>query len=83
MYRTYTKMLDLGATPTEEILEETYKAHKPENLRDAIVTLLLHKYAMKKLRSGFIDSPGTYRLKLTVKFPIMFWHKVHYKIERL
>jgi hypothetical protein len=81
--RTYVKELVVSDVPTLEDLENTYKAYQPENKKDAFVTYLLHRKALRWLRSGFINKPGIYKISMTVKFPIMFWHKIHYRIERL
>jgi len=82
-YKTYSKELVLSDVPTKEILEETYKKYKFEGPIDFLVTTHLHYFALRKLKNGFIDRPGTYKLSVTVKLPIMFWHKIHTKIEQL
>lgn len=82
--RKFTKSLIIrDPNPNVESLNEAYGKYKPDNPIDFVVTGMLHRFAMRMLRSGFIDSPGEYRMSMTVKFPIMFWHTVHYKIERL
>lgn len=82
--RIFTKTLIIrDPNPSIESLNETYEKYKPDNPVDVIVTALLHRFAKKKLRSGFIDGPGQYKMSITVRFPIMFWHNIHYKIERL
>lgn len=84
IYRNYTKELIIrDEAPTVESLTETYKNYKPEGVKDFLVTTYLHRFALAKVKSGFIDGPGIYRMTITVKFPMMFWHNIHTKIVKL
>ena len=77
------KELHLETVPTKAQLQTTFNEHKFEGPKDFIVTSLAHRAAKMFLKSGAIDSPGTYLISVRIKLPIMFWHKVRYNIRKL
>ena len=81
--RTFTKKVHFKSKPTAEIANTLYEEYEPENLQDRLVTAFFHRYLLQKIKSGFVKKPGTYKMSCTVSFPIMFWHRIYFEIERL
>ena len=81
--RTFTKKVHFKSQPTAEIADILYEEYEPENLYDRLVTAYFHRYLKRNIKSGFVNRPGTYKMSCTVSFPIMFWHQIYNKIERL
>lgn len=81
--KSYSKTLILTNEPSLEVIDEAYLKHKTEGVLEPILMPLFHRKARSWFKSGFIDRPGKYKITISYSLPLMFWHKIYYKIDRL
>lgn len=78
--RQYVRSLTVNEKPTKESLNEAFRTYEAESVFDKFITWTCHNQMLKKLRQGTLKGGRRYEITATVQFPMMFWHKIHYKI---